>query len=110
MNQHDDDLQDFFADMRKRDEQVSIPEYETLTRRKTRWRTMGMVSLGMAAALVIAFTFYFNTEKKPVNQVDMAWVITLSPNGGTTTQSLISNESDIDTWEAPSDFLIDDFQ
>lgn len=108
MRNHEDNIQDFFSEMRKKDEQTPTPEFDELIKRRPRWRKIFFTSLAAAASLIIAWNFYF-TEDKKTNAEENELVIILSSKDEITTQSLISIDPSINSWESPSDFLIDDF-
>jgi hypothetical protein len=110
MTTPDKDFHDFFAEMRIKDEQVPIPEFNELITKRSRSRNL-FIPLGVAASvtLLIGIYFYFGADKESVisQQTELTIILVTEKNGYT--QSLISNESSIDAWQSPSDFLIDDF-
>jgi hypothetical protein len=108
MNSPEDNIKDFFSEMRKKDEQVPIPEFAELIRKRPQWRRMLFPSLGAAASILIALHFYLDADKER-NIQENELVIILSGKTEINTQSLVSGEPSINSWESPSDFLIDDF-
>ncbi len=101
----DKTIQEFFDGMKRSDEKLIIPEYPMKRRRKTLW----LLPLGTAAALIIlAVSLFFprqGTEEKPEYEV----ILTLSTDQDWTTASLAPPESTLDTWESPTGSLISDF-
>jgi hypothetical protein len=112
MNRSDDDIRKFFDEMRRHDNQAAIPEFDELTKnhKRPRSRKLYFIPLGAAASLLIALGVYFSIDKETDDQVNGELVIIFSEEKAINTQSLISEESSIDSWKAPSDFLIDDFK
>lgn len=108
MSNPDDNIQEFFSEMRKKDAQMPMPEFDELISKRPQWRKMFFASLAAAASIIIALNFYFAEDKK-ANVPEHELVIIISGEGGINTESLISVEPTINSWESPSDFLIDDF-
>jgi hypothetical protein len=108
MNNPEDNIQDFFSEMRKKDDQTPIPEFDELIKKRPRRRKMFFTSLAVAASLLIAVIFYFDVDEK-TNIPENELVIIFSDENEINTQSLISIEPSMNSWKSPSDFLIDDF-
>lgn len=109
MNKSDDDIKDFFVEMRKADDQVWIPEFEELKEKKRHSGRRYFIPMGVAASILILLSLYFNIEKKTDMPKNGELVIILSDEEQMNTRSLLARESTIDSWESPSGSLIDDF-
>ena len=109
MNKLDDDIDYFFKEMRKQDDQVLIPEFEDLIEKKQHSKRRYIIPLGVAASILMLLIFYFSIERISDMPKSEELVIIVSEKEELSTESLLVSESTIDSWESPSSSLIDDF-
>jgi len=105
MKSENKELEDFFRQMKERDSQLDIPSpSEHVTLHKTRrW-----IPLAVAASVALLLTVYFiypDDQKEEAYSIEI--VLTEQPT--TATQSLGEQVYSFDTWESPTQSLIDDF-
>lgn len=97
-------IKKFFHKMKEQDEHISIPLAPDYNRfRKKRW-----IPLSIAASLLVLFTIGFIYQESQKAE-DYTVEITLTVQTANTTQSLTSHESLFESWESPTQSLIDDF-
>ena len=109
MNNTDKDLKNFFAQMQKADNDIQIPEFETLYPAKQRFVEKYRYALGIAASVLLVLSIYLITNGKSEVQQEKTFEIVLIGPEESGTQSFIYETSGIESWEATSDYLIDDF-
>ncbi|NER12625.1 hypothetical protein GWK08_04175 [Leptobacterium flavescens] len=107
MNRSDKEIKDFFAEMRKADEQLQIPGFEGTEGRKSRSLSRYIIPYGIAASFLILFSLYLNRGGQD-DQEDSKIEIVLYMKEKGSTESLITEEVSLDSWESSSDALIDD--
>ena len=107
----DNDIKDFFKEIRKLDDDIDIPAFEEINIKKHWFRSKYYVYAGAAASFLILLNLYFNninTEKTNISE-DIEYVIWLSDYEETNTKSLITEEVSIYSWKASSESLINNF-
>ncbi|WP_020569723.1 hypothetical protein [Neolewinella persica] len=111
MTPQEDDLRDFFSELRAEDEQTAAPLFTGLPRRKPRIKIWQLATpLGAAATILLLFLLYrpspdATAATSPTNVL----VISLEASEDPGTESLLSITDPVSTWESPSASLIADF-
>ncbi|NAS32053.1 hypothetical protein GTQ40_13790 [Flavobacteriaceae bacterium R38] len=105
----DNDIKNFFKEIRKLDDNIDIPAFEEINIKRNSPRKEYYALVGIAASFLIVFSLFFTDEKVQTETNDTDYVITLSDENTTNTESLILEESSIYSWEAPSESLINNF-
>jgi hypothetical protein len=107
MNTEDDhDIKSFFDDMRKKDRQQSIPEFETMLPKRSTSKLRYIIPVSIAASLIVGFGIWPKTPKIATEQE--ALVITIE-NEKITTETLRSDDISVFSWESSTASLINDF-
>ncbi len=104
MKQQEDNLRDFFSEMKKAEETVEIPDFETMvptrvTRKRIHWKP-----LAIAASFLVLIALLLGNYLKGTGEVESTAETEIQ-----TKESVIDPEAPIHTWESPSASLIDDF-
>ena len=98
------DIEEFFQKMKENDLNKDIPSFESLTRPRRNYR--GWISLAAAVSL-ITMAWLFGQDPDAREQLG---VILDTENSPSVTNTLFEPESDgLMEWEAPSDYLSNDF-
>jgi len=94
----------FFAEMKKQDEQLEIPAFPAVkTRKISLW-----IPAGIAASA--AFTILFMREPAPVEHVSPEVVIiTLQEDENQNQHFIIEESTFLETWESPTSSLLTDY-
>ncbi|MEM9930580.1 MAG: hypothetical protein AAF840_12220 [Bacteroidota bacterium] len=109
MNTTDNDLQDFFAEIRAQDEKMAPPPFTRLPRRAQQ-RRLWLPVLTAAASVLLVLAFWNGMYTEPA-QEDSAEVLIISLGASevTSSESLLFAPESVYSWEAPSSSLIADF-
>jgi hypothetical protein len=102
------DLRRFFKEEKTRDESLNIPVFGEMYPKRKLIRKYWIPS-GIAASilfLVIANSIFKESDSSVINHYEVEVNLTIEE---TNTYSLISNQSNVYSWEAPSTTLISDF-
>lgn len=113
MNDHDDNLQEFFDAMRQADEQLEVPSFDEIRSKKTPTRRHYLFPMGIAASLLLLFSIYMGIEdsaKEMQANSDQETPLLVAEPVEMTTRSLLEDDASIYAWEAPTSTLIDDFK
>jgi len=108
MSKSDHELNTLFNDLKKEDNQVEIPPFEGLYKRKSVLKRL-FIPTGIAASFLILVGFYMHSSKQENMLEDQYAVeidIQIEELG---TYSLISQQTNVYSWEAPSNSLINDY-
>ncbi|PZX52671.1 hypothetical protein [Algoriphagus chordae] len=102
--ENDEQLEKFFAQMKKQDEQLETPAFpEVKTRKFGFW-----IPAGIAASMSLAFLFV--QEPTPVESVSPEVVIiTLQEDEHQNQQFTIEESTFLDTWESPTASLLTEY-
>ena len=107
MNKHDDDIREFFNEMRAFDNQHSIPPFEDVVRRPSR-KQYYLIPAGIAATVILFFGVYIvnllNTPENTQENVTIIVDIESTPN-----ESILTQGTSLYAWDAPSNSLINEF-
>jgi hypothetical protein len=108
----EDDLKDFFAELRAEDGQVAPPLFNGLPKRKTGLKIWQLAApMGAAATILLLFLLYRpGPDAAAAPSPTSVLVITLETNQASGTASLLSNTDPVFSWESPSASLIADFE
>ena len=106
MNKEDQDIKDFFKNVKQADHELDIPVFKLPIRNSKRSVLRYLIPMGVAASL-LWFGWYFVFNNKNDNSETLEFVVEFSE--GNDTSSLLVKEESINDWHASSDFLIDDF-
>ena len=111
MNHSNDEIQKFFNGMRQSDEGLQIVEFEECFPEKQRQTpTIYIKLVGMAASLLMLLgVFYFSIDDSVEQVNEPAVVITISTEDNRATEMLMDELSTMDSWSAPTNSLINDF-
>ena len=108
MGKSDHDLHAFFRDLKKEDNQVEIPSFEVMYKQK-RVLQRFFIPAGIAASLLILAGFYIHsTKQKNASEGEYSVEIDFQIDESGT-YSLISEQTNVYSWEAPSNSLINDY-
>ncbi len=107
MNTEDDDIKAFFADMRKDDRQHEIPKFEEMFPKKRPSRMWYMLPVSIAASLIVGFGVFTHTPEGNTLEEDEL-VISIGDQE-TTTETLLSTDTSVFSWESSTASLINDF-
>lgn len=110
MKSSEDDIKDFFTELKAKDEQLTPPPFPGLPQRKAKGRVRILFPL-LAAASVLLLLAFWRTTPVAIPSEDQAQilVISLEPKKETQTESLIADPEPLFSWESPSASLIADF-
>lgn len=106
MNTEDDDIKAFFADMRRDDMQHTIPKFEEMLPKKRPSRMWYMLPVSVAASLIVGFGVWTNTSEVKTTEEEL--IITIGDQE-TTTETLLSADTSVFSWESSTASLINDF-
>lgn len=106
MNTEDHDIKSFFAEMRKKDRQQPIPEFEKILPKKKSLIIRYIIPVSIAASLIVGFGIWANISKNIPQEETI--VITIESEE-THTESLLTDNMSIFSWESQTDALINDF-
>ena len=109
MNHSDKDIQQFFDSMRRKDEQIEVTPFEQVYPKRTRNNITYLKILPIAASLVLLIGIFLFNEKETISEDAPAILITLSAEDSKSTETLMTEVSTIDSWQAPTHSLINDF-
>lgn len=105
MNQeHDSSLKDFFQELQKQDEQLLIPPFPELEKKK---RSIWWIPAGIAATLLLGA--FFLPEEKPAEPATEVLIITLEEGPDQELQFHIQETNEMDIWESPTASLLTDY-
>ena len=108
--EEDHDIKSFFAEMRKKDKQLAIPEFEEMLPKKKPSIVRYIIPVGIAASLIVGVGIWTTTQK--TNTQEETVVITIESeemNEETSTESLLTDTMSVFSWESETDALINDF-
>jgi hypothetical protein len=107
----EDDLKDFFAELRAEDEQVAPPPFTGLVKRKSGLKVWRLAApLGAAASILLLFLLYRpEPDTSATADPTSVLVISLETMQEHGTESLLSISDPVFSWESPSASLIADF-
>ena len=102
--ENDEQLERFFNQMKKQDEQLEIPDFpEVKTRKFSFW-----IPAGIAASMLFAFLFI--QEPTPVESASPEVVIiTLQSDDQGDQHFTIEESTFLDTWESPTASLLTEY-
>ncbi len=107
MNTEDDyDIKSFFAEMREKDKQPSIPEFEDMLPKKKTSKLRYIIPVSIAASLILGFGIWPKTPEITAEQEEL--VITIE-NAKTTTEIVFPEDISVFSWESSTASLINDF-
>ncbi|MFC4635333.1 hypothetical protein ACFO3O_15595 [Dokdonia ponticola] len=111
MNPEDDhNIKSFFAEMRKKEKQLAIPEFDAMLPQKKSSPMRYIIPIGIAASLIIGFGIWTTTQKTSTPEETL--VITIESeetNAETPTESLLTDTMSVFSWQSETDALINDF-
>jgi hypothetical protein len=107
----EDDLKDFFAELRADDDQVAPPTFTGLVKRKPRRKVWHLATpLGAAASVLLLLLLYRPSPDASLTpSPSSVLVISLETKQEAGTESLLSTQDPVFSWESPSASLIADF-
>jgi hypothetical protein len=108
MKRPDDEIERFFKDMRRNDQDGSIPEFEEMAGKPKHGKRKFLVPIGIAATLVV-FWLYFNNQNTDDNMETGEIVVTLVQSESEGTDILLDQETTFDSWQSPTSYFVDDF-
>jgi hypothetical protein len=107
MNTEDDhDIKSFFDDMRKKDREQSIPEFETMLPKRRTSKLRYIIPVSIAASLIVGFGIWPKTPKTITEPEGL--VITIG-NEEITTEIVLPEDISVFSWESSTASLINDF-
>ena len=107
MNTEDDhDIKSFFAEMRKKDIQQPIPEFEAMLPKRSTSKLRYIIPVSIAASLILGFAIWPETPEIITEQDTL--VITIG-NEEITTETLLSDDISVFSWKSSTASLINDF-
>lgn len=104
--ENNDQLNQFFQEMKKQDAQIEIPEFPV---NEIKTRNLGLwIPVGIAASL--ALTFLFMKNPAPVAPISPEVVIiTLQEDENQNQHFTIEESTFLDTWESPTAYLLTEY-
>ncbi len=109
MNPSDDDLREFFAELKLRDEQTVPPPFPGLPARPTQGKWRYLVPLAAAATVLLVLTRWSTGAAPPSEAHDQVIVISLERTTAAPTEILLEDPESVYSWESSSNSLIADF-
>lgn len=98
------ELEGFFNEMKKKDEQLAIPPFQT----KNRSRLKKLIPVGIAASLLFMAWLYMGHEPDHTLEHDTV-IITLEHGADDEYYINLKAASAIDIWESPTSSLLSEF-
>ena len=109
MTPSEDDIKDFFAELKAQDEQVAPPAFTGLPGRK-KGRLRYLLPLTAAASVLLLLAFWRTTKDNLSSQTPSeVLVISFGPDQEPPTETLLADPESVYSWESPSASLIADF-
>jgi hypothetical protein len=103
-NIEDKDLQDFFAEMKAKDNFKELPEFPKPKQTKI-WQ---LIPIGIAASLALIAWFYM--AKEPNQKLDQeVIIITLEEGKNNELQFRIETTTELESWESSTSSLLTEF-
>lgn len=104
--EEDHNIKTFFAEMRKKESQQPVPEFERMLPKKKSSLVRYIIPASIAASLIVGFGIWLENPKT-LTEEDIV-VITLE-NEETHTESLLTDNMSVFSWQSETDALINDF-
>lgn len=103
-NIEDQELKEFFDEMRKKDSKMEIPDFPKFKQSKT-WK---LIPIGIAASLALIAWFYMANE--PNQNLDQeVIIITLEEGKNNELQFRIKTTTEFESWESSTSSLLTEF-
>jgi hypothetical protein len=103
-NSEDQDLQNFFSEMKSKDSAIALPQFPKIRKSKS-W---SLIPIGIAASLVVAAWFYFGNEQTQTLDHDVI-IITIEEGQNKELQFKIERTTELESWESPTSSLLTEF-
>ncbi len=107
MNKVDDeeeDLKNFFSEIKTKDELKSVPEFLIARKQKQRW----LIPIGVAASLAI-FLWFAVMKEPPATANHQVIIITLEKGKNQEIQFTIEESTELESWESTTSSLLTEF-
>ncbi len=108
MSNNDNYIEEFFNELRKEDEGLDIPSFETIYGQSSNKSNYWMAS-GIAASILIVLGIYTVSINQPSDSTIQEIVLSPLDIRETGTSLLITDINAVDSWSAPSNSLINDY-
>ncbi|NHE57241.1 hypothetical protein [Cyclobacterium plantarum] len=103
-NSEDQDLQDFFSEMKAKDSAIEAPQFPKIRK----FKSWSLIPIGIAASLILMAWFY--TRDKPIQTLDHDLIIiTLEEGQNNELQFKIESTTELESWDSPTSSLLTDF-
>lgn len=103
----DQDLQRFFDELKVKDRELEIPEFEGLPKPKSNMTPLWL-TVGIAASLLL-FAPLIWPEEEIIEAPTDVLIITLEEDENQEQQFTIQQTTYLDTWESPTSFLLTEY-
>lgn len=103
----DQDIQQFFDELKVKDQQLEIPEFQGLPKPKGNMTPLWL-TIGIAASLLLFAPLIWPEEDEVMTPTDVV-IITLEENEQHEQQFTIQQTTYLDTWESPTSSLLTEY-
>jgi len=109
MKQEDDDIKEFFDQLKKADaNETEIPKFQLSEQKPKPSKLRYLIPLAVAASLLLFFGMDWNGPTEAEESATMVITMTVETSSGT--DNFISEETSMSSWKSPSDILIQEFE
>lgn len=106
MSTEHQEIKSFFEEMRKEDLKNKIPEFEDMFPKKRPSSLRYIIPVSIAASLILGFSIWTKTPETVIPEDELVIAI---ENADTTTETLLTKETSVFSWESSTASLINDF-
>ncbi|WP_114751987.1 hypothetical protein [Pleomorphovibrio marinus] len=103
-NSEDQDLQNFFSELRAEDSVIVAPQFPKIRKSKS-WR---LIPIGIAASLAL-LAWFFSGDKAIQTLDHDVIIITLEAGQNNELQFKIESTTELESWDSPTSSLLTDF-
>ncbi len=110
MNSPENEIREFFTEMKTEDSRLAPPPFPGLPQRKIRRKTrMRLPLLAVASVLLLFVCYWLLIPAQPPASSPQVLVISGESQNTNSTESLLAHPDPLLSWESPSASLIADF-
>lgn len=103
-NNSDEDLVQFFMEMKEKDKKIPVPQFHIRKKPKT-WY---LIPIGIAASLALGFFLLPHKDQVPSPPTEVI-IITLEEDEKNNQQIRIEEKTFLETWESPTASLLTEY-